>query len=146
MAKVNKSVLVAHSAKAMFDLVDRIEDYPAFLPWCAGATVLERPQTGPVARLDINFAGVRAHFTTVNRNEPPTRIAVELREGPFKRLDGSWNFIGLAEAACKVEFKLHYEFATRLLETVVGPVFDQIAETFVDAFVKRADNVYGTHT
>jgi ribosome-associated toxin RatA of RatAB toxin-antitoxin module len=144
MAKVNKSVLVAHSAKEMFDLVDNIEDYPAFLPWCAGATVLERAETGPLARIDINFSGVRAHFTTANHNEPPAHIQIELRDGPFQHLEGSWHFKRLAETACKVEFRLHYEFATRLLETVVGPVFDHIAETFIDAFVKRADKVYGS--
>lgn len=143
MAKVNKSVLVAHSAQEMFDLVDDIEAYPAFLPWCAGTIVLERAPTGPLARIDIHFGGVRAHFTTANRNQPPARIDIELRDGPFRRLEGSWYFKQLAETACKVEFRLQYEFATRILETVIGPVFDNIAASFIDAFVKRADNVYG---
>ncbi|HWZ71578.1 MAG TPA: type II toxin-antitoxin system RatA family toxin [Casimicrobiaceae bacterium] len=142
MASVSKSVLVEHSVEQMFDLVERVEDYPAFLPWCGGTTILERTPTALVARIDINYHGVRANFTTVNRNERPQRIVIELRDGPFRRLDGIWHFQPLAPTACKVVFDLRYEFAGPVLERLIGPVFDHIATTFIDAFVKRADDVH----
>ncbi len=141
MASVSKSVLVEHSAQQMFDLVERVEDYPEFLPWCGGTTILERTPSALVARIDINYHGVRAHFTTANRNERPERIVIELRDGPFDRLDGTWRFRSLAPAACKVELDLRYEFAGPVLERFIGPVFDHIAATFIDAFVKRADDL-----
>jgi ribosome-associated toxin RatA of RatAB toxin-antitoxin module len=142
MASVSKSVLVEHSAEQMFDLVERVEDYPEFLPWCGGTTILERTPTASVARIDINYHGVRAHFTTANRNERPERIVIELRDGPFRQLDGTWHFRPLAPTASKVVFDLRYAFAGPVLERLIGPVFDHIATTFIDAFVKRADDVH----
>jgi ribosome-associated toxin RatA of RatAB toxin-antitoxin module len=142
MASVSKSVLVEHSAQQMFDLVDRVEDYPSFLPWCGGTTVLERTPVALVSRIEINFHGVRAQFTTANRNQPPDRIVIALRDGPFRQLDGTWRFRALAPAACKVEFDLAYEFAAPVLEGLIGPVFNYIATTFIDAFVKRADDLH----
>ncbi len=142
MPTVSKSVLVEHSAQRMFDLVDGVEDYPAFLPWCGGTTVLERTPETLVSRIDINFHGVRAHFTTANRNEPPHRIVISLRDGPFRELDGSWRFRSLKPQACKVEFHLRYDFASRMLEGLIGPVFNHIATTLIDAFVKRADDLH----
>jgi ribosome-associated toxin RatA of RatAB toxin-antitoxin module len=144
MAQVDKSVLVPHGVEQMFALVEGVESYPAFLPWCSGASVVGHTDAGPIARIEINFRGVRAHFTTENRNLPPEAIYISLRDGPFRELQGAWRFHRLASNACKVEFMLQYEFATRVLETLIGPVFDHIADSFVDAFVKRADNVYGT--
>ena len=141
MASVSKLVLVEHSAEQMFDLVERVEDYPEFLPWCGGTAILERTPTAVLARIDINYHGVRAHFTTANRNERPELIVIELRDGPFRQLDGTWHFQSLAPAACKVVFDLRYEFAGPVLERLIGPVFDHIATTFIDAFVKRADDV-----
>jgi len=141
MASVSKSVLVEHSAQRMFDLVERVEDYPVFLPWCGGTAVLERTATAAVVRIEINFHGVRAHFTTANRNEPPERIVIRLQDGPFRQLDGTWRFQPLGPSACKVELDLRYEFAGAALERLIGPVFNRIATTFIDAFVKRADQV-----
>jgi ribosome-associated toxin RatA of RatAB toxin-antitoxin module len=141
MASVSKSVLVEHSAQRMFDLVERAEDYPQFLPWCGGTAILERTATAAVVRIEINFHGVRAHFTTANRNEPPERIVIRLQDGPFRQLDGTWRFQSLGPSACKVQFDLRYEFAGTALERLVGPVFNHIATTFIDAFVKRADAV-----
>ena len=143
MQRVRKSVLVPFSAARMFALVDGVADYPAFLPWCAGAAELERHENGKTARIDIDFHGVRAHFTTANENRPPESIVVTLKDGPFRHLHGEWRFVALAEDACKVEFELAYEFATHLLDRVVGPVFSHIADTFVDAFVRRAEKLYG---
>ena len=116
MQSVHRSVLVPFSAARMFALVDDIERYPEFLPWCGGAQVLETHAGGKTARLDIDYHGVRAHFTTDNANTPPASIVVTLKDGPFRHLHGEWRFTALAEDACKVEFVLAYEFTTHLLE------------------------------
>jgi len=142
MRRVKKSVLVPFSAEAMFDLVDAIELYPQFLPWCDGARVLEAHDDGKTARIDIDFHGVRAHFTTDNVNRRGESIVVTLRDGPFQRLHGEWRFHALGPDACKVEFEIAYEFATHMLEAVVGPVFNHIANTIIDAFVHRAEALY----
>jgi len=143
MQRVEKSVLVPYAAAEMFELVDRVERYPQFLPWCAGAQVLEAAELRKTARLDIDYQGVRAELTTDNVNAPPKSIAITLRSGPFRDLHGEWRFQALEPNACKIEFDLSYEFASPLLERLVGPVFEQIADTFVDAFVRRAESVYG---
>ncbi len=143
MQRVRKSVLVPFSAEAMFRLVDGVERYPEFLPWCGGATVLEARENGKTARLDINYHGVHAHFTTDNINRPPESIVVTLNSGPFHHLHGEWRFHALAPEACKVEFELAYQFKTHVLEKVVGPVFAHIASTFIDAFVRRAEACHG---
>jgi len=146
MRRVTKTVLVPYAASEMFDLVDRVEDYPAFLPWCGAARVLEARPDGKVARIDIDFHGVRAHFTTENVNAPPSSIVITLKDGPFRKLHGEWRFKSLRKDACKVEFDLSYEFATGLLDAAIGPVFSHIADTFVDAFVRRAEAVHGRRT
>ena len=143
MAIVEKSVLIERSARQMFDLVDRVEDYPKFLPWCGGTELLERTDAHTAARIHINYHGIKAHFATENAKDPPHRMNIVLRDGPFHRLDGGWNFKALGDAGCKIEFRLHYEFSSKLLEKVLGPVFNHIANTFVDSFVKRAHHVYG---
>jgi ribosome-associated toxin RatA of RatAB toxin-antitoxin module len=142
MQCVRKSVLVPYAATQMFELVDRVELYPEFLPWCGGARVTAQADNRKTARLDIDYHGVRAHFTTHNVNRPPESIVITLKDGPFRHLHGEWQFRALGEHGCKVEFELAYEFTTLLLDKVIGPVFNHIANTFIDAFVKRADAVY----
>ena len=146
MQCVKKSVLVPYAAAEMFELVDRVEQYPKFLPWCAGAQVIESAERRKTARVDIDYHGVRAHFTTDNVNDPPSSIVITLRSGPFRHLHGEWRFRALDAHACKIEFDLAYEFATAILERIVGPVFNHIANTFVDAFVRRAASVYGARS
>lgn len=143
MQRVERSVLVPFSATQMFVLVDEVELYPQFLPWCSGADVLDTRADGKTARLHIDYHGVKAHFTTDNVNAPPRSIHMMLKEGPFRRLTGEWAFKALAEDACKVELVLTYAFGTSVLETVIGPVFDRIARTFIDAFVERAEALHG---
>lgn len=143
MARVDKKVLIERSATQMFELVDRCEDYPLFLPWCSGTSVAERTDYKTVATLHINYHSVKSHFTTENTKEIPSTMRIRLLDGPFKHLEGSWKFTPLTEAACKIEFCLQYEFSSKLFEKIIGPVFSHIANTFVDAFVKRADQVYG---
>ena len=143
MAVVEKSVLIEHTVAEMYRLVDDVEHYPAFLPWCGGVDVLERTDVLTVARLHINYQGIKASFSTENQKEFPTAMNLRLREGPFQNLDGHWRFLPLGEAACKVEFRLHYEFSNKVLEKAVGPVFRHIATTFIDSFVKRAKAIHG---
>jgi ribosome-associated toxin RatA of RatAB toxin-antitoxin module len=143
MQRVTRSVLVPYSASEMFALVAAVGDYPRFLPWCAGTQVLAQTATSMTARIDIDYHGVRAHFTTDNAHAPPTSIVITLKDGPFRHLQGEWHFRALAENAAKVELELAYEFATAVLDRVIGPVFNHIAHTFIDAFVKRAQTVYG---
>jgi ribosome-associated toxin RatA of RatAB toxin-antitoxin module len=142
MQRVRKSVLVPYAAAEMFALVDDVEAYPKFLPWCGGTKVLERHDGGKTARIDIDYHGVKAHFTTDNANLPPDKIVITLKDGPFKHLHGEWRFRALSDEASKVEFELAYEFATHLIETIVGPVFNHIANTFIDAFVRRAEKLH----
>ena len=142
MVSVKKTVLVPYGAAAMFELVDRVDLYPQFLPWCGGARVLEDHPDGKTARLDIDYHGVKAHFTTANVNRAPESIVITLKDGPFRHLHGEWRFHALAPDACRIELELAYEFATPLLGRVVGPVFGHIAGTFIDAFVRRAEAVY----
>ena len=143
MAVVHKSVLLAYSAEQMFALVDRIEDYPKFLPWCGGAEVRTRENDRVVATLTINYHGIRQAFTTENTNRAATAINMTLVDGPFKHLTGAWNFRPLRADACKIEFDLNYEFSSRVLEQIIGPVFNMIANSFVDSFCRRAETVYG---
>ncbi len=146
MQRIRKSVLVPYSSAEMFDLVDDVERYPEFLPWCGGAQVLATRPEGKTARVDIAYRGVRAHFTTDNVNDRPDSIVITLRDGPFRHLHGEWRFRSLDESACKVEFGLAYEFATQILDRVIGPVFGHIASTFIDAFVNRAQALHGSRS
>jgi ribosome-associated toxin RatA of RatAB toxin-antitoxin module len=159
MKHVQKSVLLWYSPREMYALVTAVEDYPKFLPWCSQAEVMQRHDDGVTARLHIAFAGVRQAFTTRNTHDDNRCLTMKLVEGPFSSLEGTWRFTPLqtpatlaggagAEApaeptACKVEFSLDYAFSSRSLEIVISPVFDRIANTFVEAFVKRAEQVYG---
>jgi ribosome-associated toxin RatA of RatAB toxin-antitoxin module len=143
MAVVEKSVLIERTAAQMFALVDRVEDYPQFLPWCGGTELLRRDDKVTAARIHINYHGLKAHFATENPKDPPRTMDIVLRDGPFRRMDGGWKFTPLGESACKVEFRLHYEFSSRMLEKVLGPVFHHIANTFVESFVKRAQQIHG---
>jgi ribosome-associated toxin RatA of RatAB toxin-antitoxin module len=140
---VEKSVLVGHSAQQMFALVDAVEAYPEFLPWCDGAKVIYRDENRTRATININYHGAKQSFTTENTKEPPRVMSIRLVEGPFRILDGEWRFNTLAADACKIEFRLRYEFSSRILEMLVGPVFSYIANTLVDSFVQRADKIYG---
>ncbi len=142
MPQVRKSVLVTHPASLMFELVDRVEDYPRFLPWCGDTEVHLRDEDWTIASVGIDYLGLKSGFTTENRKQDGL-ITMELKDGPFRNLNGAWRFVVLAEDACKVEFELDYEFSSKALEALVGPVFSKIAGTFVDAFVREADRRHG---
>jgi len=152
MKHVKKSVLLWYSPHEMYSLVTDIPSYPQFLPWCERAEVLSEDGGGVTARLQLSFAGVGQAFTTRNAHVPDESVHMTLVDGPFSTLDGTWRFLPLAapgspgktgQAACKIEFELRYEFANGALEMVISPVFDRIANTLVDSFVKRAEQVHG---
>ena len=142
MAIVEKKVLVPFSAEQMFVLGDNVDDYPKFLPWCGGSSSSAPEGDKVKATLHINYHHIKHSFTTENTRLVPQRIEMKLLDGPFKHRDGSWSFIALSPTACKIEFRLHYEFSSKLLEKVVGPVFHYISNSFVDAFIHRAEKVY----
>ena len=141
MPTVSRSVLVPRSAEQMFALVDDVEHYPQFLPWCSGTRVLERTEAVTRARLEIDYHGLRTHFTTVNRKHPPGRMDLELEEGPFERLEGRWSFTQLGDEGSRVELTLDYELASHSLNRVVAPVLGYIMESLVDRFVARAESL-----
>jgi ribosome-associated toxin RatA of RatAB toxin-antitoxin module len=146
MKTVHKSVLIWFSPQEMFDLVTDVPSYPQFLPWCDHAAVRSRDETGMVAEVGIAMAGVHRTFVTRNIHEPGRRVRMSLVEGPFSRLDGDWQFHCVGDGtqrACKVELQLHYGFSSRTLAALVGPIFDRIAASLVEAFVARAEKVYG---
>lgn len=143
MSEVNKSVLVTYSAQQMFVLVDGVESYPEFLPWCGGAEVSYRDPHKTRATIHIAYRGIHQSFTTENIKEPPHTMCMKLVKGPFRTLDGNWRFTDLSDRGCKIEFRLHYEFSSRLLDKLVGPVFNYIANNIVDGFVRHAERVYG---
>lgn len=146
MKTIQKSVLLWHSAHEMFALVTDVHHYPQFLPWCDQSEVVERHPSGMLAKVGMSIGGLRQSFTTRNTHVEDRQVLLELVEGPFSQLEGCWDFRPLGDGsqrACKVEFSLTYGFSSPTLSKVVGPVFDKIASSLVDAFVKRADDVYG---
>lgn len=146
MKTVKKSVLIWYSPQEMYGLVTDVPHYPQFLPWCDHAQVLEQDASGMVAEIGLSIGGLRQSFTTRNTHVPYSQVVLQLVKGPFSRLDGQWDFHPVGDAsqrACKVELTLHYGFDNALLSRLVGPVFDKIAASLVDAFVKRAQQVYG---
>lgn len=143
MHSVERSVLVLHSASQMFDLVADVEKYPQFMPWCGGASVSAHDAHGMQASITISFAGIKQTFTTRNKHQYPSCIELELVDGPFSALTGKWEFFALSQDACKVLFTLKYQFSNRTLETLVGPIFNRIASSFIDSFTQRAQVCYG---
>ena len=143
MPHVNKSALVPFSASQMYKLVADVDAYQDFLPWCGYSEMLSREGNVVVGTVTIVKGGVNKSFTTENCLQENEYIEVKLVDGPFKKLDGFWRFEALKEDACKVSLDLEYEFSSKLLGMVVGPVFNQVANTMVDSFVKQARVAYG---
>jgi ribosome-associated toxin RatA of RatAB toxin-antitoxin module len=143
MPHVQRSVYVHYSAEQMFDLVEDVESYPQFLPWCAGSRIVADHEGGMDASIDIAYRGIRSSFTTRNQHRYPEQIRLELVDGPFRSLVGHWDFLPLRAGACKVQLSLDYEFASGLLARAVAPVFDAIANSMVDSFAQRAEQMYG---
>ncbi|MFO1349829.1 MAG: type II toxin-antitoxin system RatA family toxin [Gammaproteobacteria bacterium] len=143
MPTVRKSALVHYSTAQMYALVNDIESYPRFLPWCRSTRVLERTTDEVKATIEIAKGGIHKSFTTLNRLQANKMIELRLLDGPFRRLDGFWRFEALDDNASRVALDLDFEFASGLLGLAFGPIFNQIANTMVDAFCKRAAQLYG---
>jgi len=152
MKQVRKSVLLWYSPHEIYRLVTEVERYPEFLPWCERVEILGRDEQTVTARLHLAYSGLRHAFTTKNVQVADESVRIGLVDGPFSLLDGHWRFVplplaatqsGTAEPACKIEFEMRYAFSNPILEAAISPVFDRIANTFVDSFVHRAEQVYG---
>ena len=142
MKRIARSAIVEHSAREMFALVDDIESYPRFLPWCSAAKVEERTPALARATLTVGMRGLRQSLTTQNELRPGEAIDMRLVKGPFRRFAAAWRFKPLSAEACSVEFSLEYEMAGPLAR-MLEPLFDRIADTMVDAFTRRAGELYG---
>ncbi|MEP6738887.1 MAG: type II toxin-antitoxin system RatA family toxin [Caldimonas sp.] len=152
MKHVKKSVLIWYTPHEIYELVTDAEAYPKFLPWCERAEILSRDEQGTTARLHLAYSGIRHAFTTKNVQVPDRSVHISLIDGPFSFLDGLWRFVPLPlpggdrsseQSGCKIEFEMRYAFANGVLEAAISPVFDRIADTFVDSFVRRAEQVHG---
>jgi ribosome-associated toxin RatA of RatAB toxin-antitoxin module len=144
MKKIARSAILPHSAEALYAIVEDIESYPRFLPWCRGTRV-ERSEAGTRAELQVGMRGLRQSFTTQNENHPGRAIDMRLVDGPFRSFAAAWRFHPLRADACRVEFSMEYEFASAALAGLLEPVFETIANTMVDAFSRRADALHGHH-
>lgn len=143
MKHITRSALVEHSAGEIYALVEAIESYPQFLPWCVSARVSERTDRRTVATLEVGMKGVRQSFTTENLKSPDAGMEMRLLEGPFRTFSATWRFIPLEARAAKIEFAISYEFSSAILARLLDPLFEYIADTMVDAFIRRADSVHG---
>ena len=143
MIEIRRSALVRYSPAQMFDLVNEVEAYPKRFPWCAGAEILETQRDVLVARLDLKFAGFHQSFTTRNTVDPPKRLRMDLVDGPFRSLEGVWDFIALGDAGCKVAFALDFDYAGRLGGSALKLGFQGLAGRMVGDFCREAERVYG---
>lgn len=143
MAVIERTALVMHSAEQMFDLVHDVLSYPQFLPWCVDAHVQACTDTELVAGMTISKGSLQQKFTTRNQKQRPHQMGMELLDGPFEYLRGNWKFEALSEDACKVHFTLDFSVKGKILSMAMTPIFKQATSTMVDAFVKRADEIYG---
>lgn len=143
MRRISRSAIVERSARQLYDLVEDIESYPEFLPWCGAAHVRERSPGRTVATIEVGMPGIHQSFTTENTNAPGRSIDMRLLQGPFRRFEAHWRFTALGTGATKIEFAIAYEFANRVFAKALDPLFEWIASTMVDAFTRRAEALHG---
>ncbi len=143
MKRISRSAIVERSAAEMYALVEDIESYPQFLPWCLAAAVRERSPGRTVATITAGMRALRQSFTTENANRPGESIEMRLLEGPFRRFQAHWRFAPLGARAARIEFSIAYEFSSRMLARALDPLFESIANTMVDAFTRRAGTLHG---
>jgi ribosome-associated toxin RatA of RatAB toxin-antitoxin module len=140
--EITRSVLVPYPADRMFDLIEHAEEYPQFLPWCVGATILERNDEWVSGRLDFSFLQIRFSFKTRNAKRRPEWLGVRLIDGPFRRFDGDWRLTPLGSIGCKIEFDVSYEISDGVLDQLARPAVDLVSRSMMDAFVKRAEHTF----
>lgn len=142
MSKISRSALVNFSATQMFELVDDIDNYSQFVPYCKSSSIISRSTNQVTAKLLVAKSGLAKSFTTTNSLSKPEKIDIELVEGPFEFLYGSWTFTALSEQACKIELQLNFEFKNRLATIAFSKIFNLLVESMVSAFTQRAEAVY----
>jgi len=143
MHNISKSAIVPYSCKKMYQLVNRVDRYPEFLDWCTSTSILNQTEDQVTASVKINKSAFNQSFTTINNLTPNKRIDMQLKDGPFSHLSGYWKFTKLNNSACKVELQLQFDFSSKLVDVAISPIFSSIANSQLDAFVKRAKYVYG---
>lgn len=143
MPEINKTLLVPYSAMQMYNVVNHVQEYPEFLPWCEDTVIIERSDIKQVASIILAWSGLRKKFTTKNTMNPGKEIQLELVDGPFSEFLGDWQFQDLGDMGSKVIFKLNFKFSTGILDLAFNKVFTKISEDMVDAFYKRAIHIYG---
>nr|WP_081696311.1 type II toxin-antitoxin system RatA family toxin [Thiomicrorhabdus sp. Kp2] len=143
MKKIARTALLPYSAQQVYTLVNDVESYPEFLPWCGGSEVSNRSDYEMEASVTIAKAGIKQTFKTRNHLVPGERIEMHLLDGPFKSLRGEWEFKVLDVDACKIIFEVEFEVSNGLLNMAIGPIFEHIASTMVDSFCERAKQIYG---
>lgn len=143
MHKVNRSALVPYTAHEMFSLVDDVESYPEFVPWCSDATIESRSGDSIVATLELHKGPVSKHFTTRNTRRGSEAIDMELVGGPFRHLSGEWRFRDIEGQGSRVSLELEFEFNSKLVDMMFGTFFKDAGDSMVDAFTTRAREVYG---
>ncbi|CAC9478470.1 hypothetical protein BSPLISOX_1410 [uncultured Gammaproteobacteria bacterium] len=143
MHQISKSAIVAYSCEQMYQLVNQINDYPQFLNWCSSTDILNQTEQEITASVSINKSAFRQTFTTLNTLTPNARIDMQLKDGPFKQLNGAWTFTPLNDNACKISLELEFSFASKLVDMAIAPIFTSISNTQLDAFVERAKQIYG---
>lgn len=142
MTVIRRTSNVSHTPAQMYELVDDIETYPEFLPWCKSSEILSRDEDEVRATLQLARGGLQKSFTTCNRLQKNKMIEVRLISGPFKHLEGFWRFETVGDTGCCVSLDLEFEFANKLLSMAIGPIFNQIASTMVESFCQRAQQLY----
>ncbi len=144
MTKISKQANVVYSANQMFALVNDIESYPDFLPWCSGTNVLENNGNSITASVSLSVGKIKQTFTTANTMQPDTSISMRLVKGPFKELNGYWQFHDNVNGGCSVSLDMKFKFKNKLVKHTLGSAFKKITDSLVDAFIERARVVYGT--
>lgn len=143
MTTLHKELLVPYSAEQMYDLVNDINKYSDFLPWCSLSQIIEQTEDSMTAKLGLSYSGFSQEFTTQNKLEPGCKIELNLVSGPFKHFSGIWKFTDIGESGCKVELDLDFSFSNPILAMTVGKFFESAATELVTNFYKRAQNIYG---
>lgn len=143
MTEISKTAVVPYSSDEMYVLVNDIESYPMFLPWCTAAKILSRQEDNLTAKLSLALGKIKQSFTTENTMQEGSRIDIRLIDGPFKHLSGYWRFIQEDEQSCHIHLHMHFEFKNRFIKHIMGRAFYKVVDTMVDSFVQRAQQVYG---
>lgn len=143
MHKIYKSTVLPYSPNQMFDLVANIDKYKEFMPWCGGSKIEYHDDIQTKASIVMIIYGISNSFTTINKYKYPNKIDIELVDGPFSYLSGSWTFTEKLKNSCLIEFELEYSFSNKLLSMAISPVFSHIANSFISKFQERANHIYG---